>query len=297
MADIFISYTHEDLSAARRLRGALMREGWSVWWDESLQAGRNFNDAIEAALRRARCAIVLWSRRSLASEYVRQEAGLALHLQRLLPVAIERLDLQADLPLPFRDLHTLALFAWDGKSHAEQFGELVAQIRTLAGEPRHIGADPGESVEAQHERALAKLRTMADYYLTLSAPDWAERVRLKDQCGRDMVEFMDDAGIVKADLLGESHEGLILAMAWKIQSAPSPEDLFSLLDAAKQTGRLHVRYRLVLAIVSLHDAGMVPSTAIPMIRQVLSAYRADADEPLLVRLDQLDLSLTLRGGR
>ena len=97
MADIFISYTHEDLSAARRLRGALMREGWSVWWDESLQAGRNFNDAIEAALRRARCAIVLWSRRSLASEYVRQEAGLALHLQRLLPVAIERLDLQADL--------------------------------------------------------------------------------------------------------------------------------------------------------------------------------------------------------
>ena len=86
-------------------------------------------------------------------------------------------------------------------------------------------------------------------------------------------------------------------MAWKIQSAPSPEDLFSLLDAAKQTRRLHVRYRLVLAVVSLHDAGMVPSTAIPMIRQVLSAYRADADEPLLVRLDQLDLSLTLRGGR
>jgi hypothetical protein len=37
MTDIFISYTHGDSSAARRLRGALMREGWSVWWDESLQ--------------------------------------------------------------------------------------------------------------------------------------------------------------------------------------------------------------------------------------------------------------------
>jgi hypothetical protein len=198
MTDIFISYTHEDSSAARRLRGALMHEGWSVWWDESLQAGRNFNDAIDAALRRARCAIVLWSRRSLASDYVRQEAGLALHLQRLLPVAIERFDLQAALPLPFRDLHTLTL-EWDGKSQAEQFGDLVAQIRTLAGEPRHVGADPGESVEAQHERALAKLRAMADDYLRLSAPDWAERVRLKDRCGRDMVECMDDAGIAKAD--------------------------------------------------------------------------------------------------
>jgi hypothetical protein len=33
MSDIFISYKREEQPVAKKLAGALEKEGWSVWWD------------------------------------------------------------------------------------------------------------------------------------------------------------------------------------------------------------------------------------------------------------------------
>ena len=77
MTDVFISYANEDRERARDLATALEARGWSVWWDRKIIAGQTFDQVIEHELDTAKCAVVLWSKHSVASEWVRNEAAAA----------------------------------------------------------------------------------------------------------------------------------------------------------------------------------------------------------------------------
>ena len=67
---------------------ALEEKGWSVWWDPKLRAGEHFDDVIEQALKDAKCVIVMWSKLSVNSRYVKDEANYALKRKKLIPIAI-----------------------------------------------------------------------------------------------------------------------------------------------------------------------------------------------------------------
>ena len=108
MSDIFISYKREEQATARQLADALEKEGWSVWWDPQLRAGEHFDEVIEKALNEAKCVIVIWSERSVQSRYVRDEATYALDRDKLVPVAIENVN----LPFRFRGVHEFAWLGW-----------------------------------------------------------------------------------------------------------------------------------------------------------------------------------------
>ena len=73
MSDIFVSYKREEQAAARKLADALEKEGWTVWWDPKLRAGERFDDVIEIALKESKCVVVMWSKLSVNSRYVRDE--------------------------------------------------------------------------------------------------------------------------------------------------------------------------------------------------------------------------------
>ena len=89
MADIFLSYAREDWEKAERLAKALEEEGWSVWWDFKIRFGQTFDRVIEEALADSRCALVLWSRRAVESEWVRTEAAEEQARGILIPLQIE----------------------------------------------------------------------------------------------------------------------------------------------------------------------------------------------------------------
>jgi hypothetical protein len=129
MNDIFISYKREDQGKARKLANALESKGWTVWWDPNLRAGEIFDEVIEKALNEARCVIVMWSKLSVQSEYVKAEATYALEHKKLVPVKIESVD----LPFRFRRLHTLSLLGWDGSNDAPGFRRLVEDISAILG--------------------------------------------------------------------------------------------------------------------------------------------------------------------
>lgn len=78
MADIFISYSHEDAARAEELEQRILNgSGMTVWRDVRIAPGTKFEGRIQEELRRARVCLVLMSRASLASEYCQNEVGFA----------------------------------------------------------------------------------------------------------------------------------------------------------------------------------------------------------------------------
>ena len=138
MAGIFLSYASEDRGRAARFAAALETRGWSVWWDRKIVAGQAFDDAIERELEASKCVVVLWSRHSIASEWVKNEAASAAERGVLVPAQIEPVK----LPLEFRRRQTADLAGWDGDLDHEGFRALCAGVAANADGGR--GLSPGQ---------------------------------------------------------------------------------------------------------------------------------------------------------
>jgi len=141
---VFISYKREDRDHALRLAAAIMEEGYSVWWDLELIAGEYFDNAITRELDRADSVVVLWSNRSVNSDFVKNEADYAL--AKLLPVFIE----EVSLPLKFRRLHTIDLIGWQGEKQHPGYQQLVRDLATKSATRRRITRKSTVSTEDDH---------------------------------------------------------------------------------------------------------------------------------------------------
>ena len=114
MSDIFISYKKEEKEVAAKLAHALERDGWTVWWDVEIPTGADFETLIKETLGTCDVTIVLWSKESIHSDWVRAEAEYARKYKKVFPVLIEELPHQ-DLPLLFQKLHAHDLANWSGE--------------------------------------------------------------------------------------------------------------------------------------------------------------------------------------
>jgi hypothetical protein len=106
---------------AEALRGA----GFSVWWDRNIIAGKQYDRVIEQALDEAKCVIVCWSRHSVDSEWVKNEAAAGAERGILVPVFLD----EVRLPLEFRRRQTVSLIDWNGAPSEPGFVELCEGIR------------------------------------------------------------------------------------------------------------------------------------------------------------------------
>jgi YD repeat-containing protein len=110
MTDVFISYASEDRTRAKKLAEALEAKGFSVWWDRNIIAGQAYDEVIERELETATSVVVLWSKHSVISEWVKNEAQVAVERGRLVPAVIDAVK----PPLEFRRKQTVDLVGWDG---------------------------------------------------------------------------------------------------------------------------------------------------------------------------------------
>jgi TolB-like protein len=129
MPDVFLSYSREDQAIARRFAQALEQEGFSVWWDQTLTAGEAFDKVTEQALQNARAVVVLWSKHSVDSRWVRAEAAQADENGTLVPVLIE----PCTLPIQFKLTQTADLSGWGGEATDSRWQGFVTGLRRSQG--------------------------------------------------------------------------------------------------------------------------------------------------------------------
>ncbi len=134
MADVFISYASADREQAQAIAASLANRGYKVWWDRTIPPGRIFDEVIQEALNAARCVIVLWSKTSIGSNWVKTEAAEAGSRNILVPVLIANVP----PPIEFRRLQAANLAGWNGDEDSLEFNNLLASIDRLV----HSGTPP-----------------------------------------------------------------------------------------------------------------------------------------------------------
>ncbi|MBT9553551.1 MAG: toll/interleukin-1 receptor domain-containing protein [Hydrogenophaga sp.] len=148
MTDIFLSYTERDRDTARRVAEALGSVGWSVWWDRRIPAGETWRSVLEHALEDMRCMVVLWSTKSVESEWVYEEASEGRRLGKLVPVMIETVR----PPAGFREIQAADLTGWDGSPDFDGLRMLLSDLEHLLGKPVVTTADDTASAGRHADR-------------------------------------------------------------------------------------------------------------------------------------------------
>lgn len=163
VTDIFISYSRQDEATARQFAGALAAQGFSLWWDDTLQPGQTYDQTIENALRQAKAVVVLWSRTACASRWVRSEATMADRLGTLVPVMIE----ECERPVQFELTQSANLIGWHGDAADPRFGAFADHVRRLiAGDVVSVPASEPVGLVRTSRQALPTKPSVAILPLT-----------------------------------------------------------------------------------------------------------------------------------
>jgi DNA/RNA endonuclease G (NUC1) len=137
--DIFVSYTHVDRERVRPLVELFEAEGWTVWWDRGIVPGEPWLPELEAEIAKARAMVVVWSRTSVKSQWVRHEAGRGLEQHALVPVMF---DVKAP-PGDFSHIQAIDLSRWDGSKQITEIEALLRRLASLAQPSRIDTVRPG----------------------------------------------------------------------------------------------------------------------------------------------------------
>ncbi len=130
---IFLSYAHADAKRAQQLASALSARGYTVWWDNLIEGGAQFAKSIRVALESADAVVVLWSKSSIESDWVADEAAQGRDRKRLVPLSLDG----SQPPLGFRQYQTIDLANWRGKAAGPQLDSIDRAIGQA------IGSSPG----------------------------------------------------------------------------------------------------------------------------------------------------------
>lgn len=121
---VFLSYARADQPQAEKLAAALEAAGLKVWWDALIEGGAEFAKSIEAALNGCDAVIVCWSRTSVASDWVRDEAAKGRDLRKLVPVTFDG----TAPPLGFGQYHSIDFTRWRGNADGAEIASLMRAV-------------------------------------------------------------------------------------------------------------------------------------------------------------------------
>lgn len=158
MADVFVSYKREDKHLAEDVIHRLKEAGISVWYDERITPHTSWDETIEQEIATAKAVLVLWTPRSVTSQWVRTEADYGAEHGKMVPVKLE----DCALPLAYRRMQTADLSNWDGDASSREWQKALGWVKSLVagqGSVPDIGPNrPGQAGARQAAKAPKKKR-------------------------------------------------------------------------------------------------------------------------------------------
>jgi tetratricopeptide (TPR) repeat protein len=257
LADIFVSYSRRDRKRVAPLVALLQEQGWTVWWDSEINPGESFDELIDEEIEKARAIVVVWSKHSVTSRWVRNEALEAADREILVPV---RLD-GSRIPVAFRQTQVADLTRWPGHASTAEMSQLLRAIGERIGTGPDLQALPQETVGRQRKLSLAIIGAILVAMLGAGALFWREAalapqttetnavavLRLATSIDSDTTNFAADSLGDEITRVLENVDGIRLAnltAAWEL-----PYDLTESEIAA----RLNVRYLVQGAVDAKAD--------------------------------------------
>lgn len=164
--DVFISYKREERARCERIAAKLRALGLDVWFDAKLEAGKNFDREIEAAVAKSKAVLVLWSDSSVNSQWVRNEAGFGMKNDKLVAARLA----PCEQPLAFSAVHYEDLFDPDFQDDHPGWLRLLERISTLVARPSIVS----------YSQALAQAAMPLEAWARANAADpLARQIRAK----------------------------------------------------------------------------------------------------------------------
>ncbi|KQT31297.1 hypothetical protein ASG29_15150 [Sphingomonas sp. Leaf412] len=144
---VFLSYSRADQPHAMAVLRTLEDAGFDVWWDGLIPGGDRYNAITSDALETAGAVVVLWSKASVRSHWVQDEATRGRDRGVLIPLSIDG----TEPPLGFRQFQYLDL------SGAGMRPDSPAMARAVASVAAQMGRAPAAPVRT---RARPTRRTL-----------------------------------------------------------------------------------------------------------------------------------------
>ena len=140
---------------------------------------------------------------------------------------------------------------------------------------------PVESGSGDIPQTLVNLRAN---YLAVDEPDRERRIRIKNELARSMGAEVLRANVNRRILADQRDEVLTLALAAAVIALPQAGDDDLILAAGAGIERLHVRYRIAVAVSELVQSQILKPKLVPDMESLINSYRKSADDRLLRRI-------------
>jgi Calcineurin-like phosphoesterase len=131
-----------------------------------------------------------------------------------------------------------------------------------------------------------ELWKLADEYLNMNIRDHGARIFRKNQLATEMGILIIQHRISREWVAAQDNQGLKAGLASAINALPMEGDLNLLLKASDKVTKLHVMYRIVVALGRLFEIGIATSADATGVMAVLEIFMRHADAPLKRRIEQ-----------
>lgn len=122
---VFLSYSNEDREFARALMSKLEQYDIPFWWDQNISPGDEWRAKIAEQLEKATIVLTLWTKNSVSSKAVIEEAARAQRQRKLVHVVLD----DSECPYGFSETQYVDLRDWDTSDTHPAFLSLIYAIQ------------------------------------------------------------------------------------------------------------------------------------------------------------------------
>lgn len=108
---VFFSYAHADREVVEKIIIGLKQKMCRIWYDEGLTPGESWNDDLADHLKNSEIVVILLTKNSIGSRYVKAEINYAISKQiKILPVMLENVFLSSGLEMMLSNVQYAILY-------------------------------------------------------------------------------------------------------------------------------------------------------------------------------------------